>query len=65
MSDGPAAPRPSAGKRILTYGVTLVVAAVVIYGMTEFLTPVQKPRQGDCAYLTRKIRSINRLPLQH
>lgn len=40
------------GKRVLTYGVTLVVAAVAIYGMTEFLSPVQKPRQGECAYLT-------------
>lgn len=40
------------GKRILTYGATLVVAAVAIYGLTEFLTPVQKPKPGDCAYLT-------------
>jgi hypothetical protein len=24
----------------------------VIYGLTEFLTPVQKPNAGDCAYLT-------------
>lgn len=53
MSDGDAVPRKtSLAKRVLTYGSTLVVAAVVIYGMTEFLTPVQKPRQGDCAYLT-------------
>lgn len=40
------------GKRVLTYGVTLVVAAVVIYGLTEFLTPIQKPKAGDCAFLT-------------
>lgn len=53
MIDGEAVPRKaSAVKRVLTYGATLVVAAVAIYGMTEYLTPVQKPRQGDCAYLT-------------
>lgn len=53
MSDGEAVrPKASVAKRVLTYGTTLVVAAVVIYGLTEFLTPIQKPKQGDCAYLT-------------
>lgn len=53
MIDGTAVPRKtSLAKRVLTYGATLVVAAVAIYGLTEYLTPVQKPRPGDCAYLT-------------
>lgn len=53
MNDGEAVPpKTSVAKRVLTYGTTLVVAAVVIYGLTEFLTPIQKPKQGDCAYLT-------------
>jgi hypothetical protein len=47
-----AAPEASLGKRVLTYAVTLVVAAVVIYGISEFLTPIQPPKQGDCALLT-------------
>jgi hypothetical protein len=47
-----AAPRTSVGKRILTYGATLVVAAVAIYGMSEFLTPIQPPKRGECASLT-------------
>ncbi|HEX7308682.1 LppU/SCO3897 family protein [Lentzea sp.] len=50
--DEPAAPRTSLRKRIATYAATLVVAAVAIYGMTEFLTPVRKPAQGDCANVT-------------
>ncbi|WP_455032253.1 LppU/SCO3897 family protein [Lentzea miocenica] len=53
MIDGEAGPpKTSVAKRVLTYGSTLVVAAVVIYGLTEYLTPIQKPKQGDCAYLT-------------
>jgi hypothetical protein len=47
-----AAPEASLGKRFLTYTATLLVAAVVIYGISEFLTPVQPPKQGDCAHLT-------------
>lgn len=47
-----AAPEASLGKRILTYAATLLVAALAIYGISEFLTPVQPPRQGDCASLT-------------
>ncbi|HUQ58300.1 LppU/SCO3897 family protein [Lentzea sp.] len=50
--DEPAAPRTSQGKRVATYAVTLVVAAVAIYGMTEFLVPVPKPERGDCANVT-------------
>lgn len=52
MIDEPSAPRTSLGKRILTYTATLVVAAVAIYGLSEFLTPIQKPKQGDCANVT-------------
>lgn len=53
MIDGVAVPRKtSVTKQVLTYASTLVVAAVAIYGLTEFLTPVQKPKQGDCASLT-------------
>jgi hypothetical protein len=52
MIDEPPAPRTSLGKRILTYAATLVVAAVAIYGLSEFLTPIQKPKQGDCANVT-------------
>lgn len=47
-----ATPRTSVGKRVLTYGATLVVAAVAIYGISEFLTPIQPPKQGECASLT-------------
>jgi hypothetical protein len=47
-----AAARTSVGKRVLTYGTTLIVAAVAIYGISEFLTPIQPPKQGDCASLT-------------
>ncbi|MGW4211427.1 LppU/SCO3897 family protein [Lentzea sp. NPDC004789] len=47
-----AAPRTSLGKRVLTYAATVVVAAIAIYGLSEFLTPVQPPRQGACAFLT-------------
>ena len=47
-----AAPEASLGKRVLTYAATLLVAAVVIYGISEFLTPIQPPKQGDCALLT-------------
>ncbi|MCP2250420.1 LppU/SCO3897 family protein [Lentzea aerocolonigenes] len=52
MIDEPPAPRTSLGKRILTYAATLVVAAIAIYGLSEFLTPIQKPKQGDCANVT-------------
>ncbi|MET9629153.1 hypothetical protein ABZX92_17000 [Lentzea sp. NPDC006480] len=52
MINEEAAPRTSAVKRVLTYGVTLVVAAIAIYGISEFLTPVQPPKQGDCVSLT-------------
>ncbi|MGW6935083.1 LppU/SCO3897 family protein [Lentzea sp. NPDC054927] len=52
MRDEGAAPKASVPKRIVTYGATLIVAAVVIYGLSEYLTPIQKPKQGDCAYLT-------------
>lgn len=52
MINEEAAPRTSLGKQVLTYGATLVVAAVAIYGISEFLTPVQPPKQGDCALLT-------------
>jgi len=47
-----AAPRTSLGKRVLTYAATVVVAAIAIYGLSEFLTPVQPPKQGACAFLT-------------
>ncbi|MFD5829190.1 hypothetical protein [Lentzea sp. NPDC060358] len=50
--DEPAAPRTSLGKRVATYAVTLVVAAVAIYGMTEFVMPVPRPAQGSCANVT-------------
>ncbi|GGU46292.1 LppU/SCO3897 family protein [Lentzea flava] len=43
------------GKRVLTYAATLLVAAVAIYGISEFLTPVQPPKKGDCASLTGTI----------
>jgi hypothetical protein len=52
MRDEESAPRTSVGKQIVTYGTTLVVAAVAIYGISEYLSPIQKPKQGDCAYLT-------------
>lgn len=39
-------------KQVLTYAATLFVAALAIYGISEFLTPVQPPKQGDCASLT-------------
>ncbi|MEV6240571.1 hypothetical protein [Lentzea sp. NPDC051838] len=52
MKDEAAPLKTSLWKRVLTYGVTLVVAAVAIYGISEFLTPVQPPKQGDCASLT-------------
>lgn len=52
MINEEAAPGASLGKQVLTYGATLVVAAVAIYGISEFLTPVQPPKQGDCALLT-------------
>ncbi|GAB2873021.1 LppU/SCO3897 family protein [Lentzea nigeriaca] len=43
------------GKRVLTYAATLLVAAIAIYGISEFLTPVQPPKRGDCAYLTGNV----------
>ncbi|PWK91242.1 hypothetical protein C8D88_1011276 [Lentzea atacamensis] len=52
MMNEEAAPEASPWKQILTYSATLLVAAVVIYGISEFLTPVQPPKQGDCAHLT-------------
>ncbi|MEU0885495.1 hypothetical protein ABZ345_43510 [Lentzea sp. NPDC005914] len=55
MMNEEAAPRTSAGKRVLTYAATLVVAAVAIYGLSVFLTPIHPPKQGDCAFLTGDI----------
>lgn len=52
MINEEAAPKASLAKQVLTYGATLVVAAVAIYGISEFLTPIQPPKQGDCALLT-------------
>ncbi|WUD22281.1 hypothetical protein OG205_29845 [Lentzea sp. NBC_00516] len=52
MIDEPPAPRKSLGTRVLTYGLTLVAAAVAIYGMTEFLAPITAPRTGECANVT-------------
>ncbi|GLY52020.1 hypothetical protein Lesp01_56760 [Lentzea sp. NBRC 102530] len=37
---------------MLTYALTVLVAAVAIYGVSEFLTPVQTPKAGDCADVT-------------
>ncbi|SFR29054.1 hypothetical protein SAMN04488564_116162 [Lentzea waywayandensis] len=50
--DEPPAPRKSLGTRVLTYGLTLVAAAVAIYGMTEFLAPITAPKTGECANVT-------------
>lgn len=52
MIDEPPAPRTSLRKRVLTYGLTVVVAAVAIYGMTEFLAPITAPKAGECANVT-------------
>lgn len=52
MTNEETAPATSLGKRILTYAATLLVAAVAIYGISEFLTPIRPPAQGDCALLT-------------
>ncbi|MFD9703507.1 hypothetical protein [Lentzea sp. NPDC059081] len=50
--DEPAASGTSLRKRVVTYAATLVVAAVAIYGLTEFLTPIRAPHRGDCANVT-------------
>ncbi|MDX3658333.1 hypothetical protein PV646_13580 [Streptomyces sp. ID05-26A] len=50
--DEPAVPGKSLGRRVLTYSLTLVVAAVVIYGVSEFLAPITAPKAGDCANVT-------------
>jgi hypothetical protein len=57
MRDEVAAPKASLVKRFLTYGATLVVAAVAIYGLSEFLSPIKKPAQGDCASLTGPVNA--------
>jgi hypothetical protein len=41
------APKAGLGKQFLIYAATLLVAAVVIYGISEFLSPIQPPKQGE------------------
>ena len=41
------APRTSLAKQVLTYGATLVVAAVAIYALSEFAARFQPPKQPD------------------
>lgn len=50
--DEPPVPGRSLGRRVLTYSLTLVVAAVVIYGVSEFLAPITAPKAGDCVNVT-------------
>lgn len=50
--DEPPSRERTTGKRVLTYILTLFVAAVAIYGMTEFLAPITAPKAGDCATVT-------------
>jgi TctA family transporter len=50
-----AAPRTSLAKQVLTYGATLVVAAVAIYGLSELLAPLQPPEQANSTGSTASV----------
>ncbi|MGI5503287.1 hypothetical protein [Lentzea sp. CA-135723] len=52
MIEEPSAPRKSLARRVLTYALVVLVAAVAIYGVSELLAPVQTPKSGDCADAT-------------
>lgn len=55
IDDGSGPHGKSTLRRAASYAVVLVAAAVAIYGLSEFVTPVPRPAQGDCAHVSGRV----------